>query len=392
MLQERNLVAAIYYHPEAYPPTLNAIAVLSRQFNSISLVHRPHLKGNWQYPANVTAIASGSYITSREQEMAGLKQKVLFFYRFVSDLLKECRKKRPAVILLYDTLALYAYKLIRPLLRFKHILWYHNHDVAELATTRKYSISWLAIKGEQKLFNKIDLFTLPAAERLQYFPMDTFRGRYFIIPNYPAVAFYSKFYQPRKLEDEVRILFQGRIGDGHGFETIIPLLANQVANKKWKLILKGHCDEAYKQQLIEIATTHQVADKITFVGFTPYEDVPKLAATCHIGIGIFANREIMHLSLGTASNKLYEYAAVGLPVIYLAEEHFSRYLHKYQWAFPVTFTPASIVNALEKIVDNYTFYSSCAYHDFQRELNFEHSFEPVSDYLKSENLWKRGPL
>lgn len=380
-----NLVIGIYYHPEAYPPTLNAVSELSKCFDGITIVHRPHLKGTWQYPVNVQAVASGSYITSVGQEQSSLPKKVNFFRQFVFDLWKAIKQSKADIVLLYDVHALFAYYLIRRFISKKHAIWYHNHDVFELKDQRKHSIGWYACKAEKKIFSKLQLFTLPTAERLAYFPMDQFSGKYFVIPNYPSLQFYSRFYHPKKLNGEVKLIFQGRIYEGHGLEEIIPLLAEKIGGRQLQLVLKGHCPEDYKQKLLAQASALNVTQMLSFAGFTPYEEVPRLAASCHIGIGIFSKKETMHVTLGTASNKLYEYAAVGLPVLYLAEAHFSRYLQQYEWAFPVTLSTTSIREAIVAIIQNYEYYSASAHESFTQGLNFEAFFSPVKQYLENNS-------
>ncbi|HEY0678979.1 MAG TPA: glycosyltransferase [Chitinophagaceae bacterium] len=382
-MNERNLVIGIYYHPEAYPPTLNAVQMLSESFSEITIVHRPHLNDKWQYPSNVRTIPSGSFITSKEQEQSSVVRKVGFFWQFTNDLLRAIRAKKPSVVLLYDVHALFAYKLIRPLIG-KHFAWYHNHDVSELSRERRFSIGWFAVKSEKRLFSKLDMFTLPSAERLRFFPLENFKGQYFVIPNYPSLKFYGSFFKLRLPDSQIRLLFQGRIGEGHGLEEIIKLLHKKVAGKDLHLVLKGFCDQEYKEKLLRLATEYNVADKVSFIGFTPYEEVPRIAATCHIGIGIFSKRETMHVTLGTASNKLYEYAAVGLPIIYLNEDHFNHYLKNYTWAFPVDLNENSILNAVGSIVDNYAGYSNAANKSFRESLNFEKSFKPVLDYISTQ--------
>src|SRR5690348_10464486 len=128
-MKNNRLVIGIYYHPEAYPPTLNAVTALSDIFESISIVYRPNLKGSWQYPENVKPIASGNFITSEEQAASGFFQKISFFRKFVADLKKECLAAQPSVILLYDPLPLLAYSMIKASLTFPHRVWYHNHDI-----------------------------------------------------------------------------------------------------------------------------------------------------------------------------------------------------------------------------------------------------------------------
>jgi hypothetical protein len=380
-LQNRNLVIGIYFHPEAYPPTLNAIGELSDCFKEITVVHRPHAKTEWQYPENVRTVASGSFVTVRQQELASLPVKIGYFATFMKSMLKACREKNPAVILVYDSMSLLAYRLIRPLIPKDHILWYHNHDVSEWQTLRKYSIGWFAGKTEAKAFTYIDIFSLPSNERKQYFPFDSFAGQYFFIPNYPARKFYNRFYKPKTLDSPLRLIFQGSIGPYHGIEEIISFLGETIAGRELELVLKGPCREEVKKEYEDLARKHDVSSKLIFAGVTAYAEVPRTASTCHIGIGILAKNDIMNLTLGTASNKLYEYAAVGLPVVYYNSENFARFLGRFPWAVPAPLSAIGIKEAISKIAANYEQLSVQAHKDFDSSLNFESGFESVKTYL-----------
>lgn len=375
-----NLIIGIYFHPEAYPPTLNAIGELSDCFNHVTIVHRPHLKGSWNYPSNVQAISSGAFITSVQQETAPLFKKVFFFIQFTKLLLYECRKNKPVVILVYDNLSLLAYFLIRPLLQ-KHKIWYHNHDVTETGSLRKYSIGWFAARQEMKAFKYLDIFSLPSEERLSYFPMNNFKGRYFFIPNYPARKFYAGFYTCKQPSQPIRMIYQGSIGPYHGIEEIIPLLKESINGYHLELVLKGPCREEYRKLYTGLAERHGVKNKLFILGVTPYAEVPVAGSACHIGIGILAKQDVMNITLGTASNKLYEYAAMGLPVIYYNSENFTRYLKKYSWAFPADLTTESIRTVIENIIMNYKALSEQAHADFEHELNFENGFAEAKKYF-----------
>lgn len=375
-----NLVIAIYFHPEAYPPTLNAIGELSDCFDQITIVHRPHLKGSWEYPANVKAVASGKYISSMNQEKASFSKKIWFFVAFVGSLFLACNKKKPVIILVYDNLSLLAYRIIRPLLH-KHKVWYHNHDVTELNLIRKFSIGWFAAKHELKAFKYLDIFSLPTNERLPYFPMNKLKGQYFFIPNYPAKRFYARFYSHKELSQLVRIIFQGSIGPYHGIEEIIPLLKESINGYNFELVLKGPCRAEYMKLYTEMAEKHQVKNKLIFMSVTPYAEVPVASASCHIGIGILAKQDIMNTTLGTASNKLYEYAAVGLPVIYYNRANFTQHLHKFLWALPVEINNEDIKEKIGIILQSYTRLSAAAHHDFMQNLNFETGFSMIKSYI-----------
>jgi hypothetical protein len=378
-----NLVSAIYYHPEAYPPTLNAVTELSRVFDKIAIVHRPHLIGEWEYPGNVRAIPSGKYISSRDQEKTGRVGKALFFLRFISDLMLQCIRLRPSVILVYDAHALFAYTLIRPFIP-KHRLWYHNHDVSEKERESKYSIGWFACDVEKKTFRKMDLFTLPTPERLRFFPLNKLKGKCIIVPNYPSRKFFTQFRSNNPSDQFFNLIFQGRIGEGHGLEEITELLGREIDGKRIRLVLKGYCDPKFKDHLVTIAGSER-GPYLEFVGFTPYADVPKTASLCHVGIAIFAKTDVMNLTLGTASNKVYEYAALGLPVLYLEKSPTGDVLSKYYWAVGTTLHPKDIFEKLLYISKHQESLRKAALEDFDNSLNFEIAFSPVLEYLDSVN-------
>jgi hypothetical protein len=247
---------------------------------------------------------------------------------------------------------------------------------------RKYSLGWFAKKVEFSFIRKLDIFTLPTDARLPYFNMKQFKGKYFCIPNYPSLHFYKPFYQERTIGTEVKIIFQGRIDKGHGLEEIIPLLKSTLSGHSLKLILKGYCKDDYYSELKKLGIDNNVENSIEFYDFTAYKEVPALASTCHIGIGIFAKDDVMNKTLGTASNKVYEYAAVGLPVLYLDKSDFEKHLQEYNWAFPVTLSSISIKNQIENIITNYTEYSKDAHTSFLKKLHFEYAFNEVKSLFK----------
>lgn len=133
-----------------------------------------------------------------------------------------------------------------------------------------------------------------------------------------------------------------------------------------------------------LADRYGVRGKIRFEGLTPYSEVPRLSATCNIGIAIFTKNDVMNLTLGTASNKIYEYAAVGLPVIYNDSEQFTRHLGKYAWALPTSVTTTAIRNNIASIIRGYDGLSAAAHRDFMQEVNFEKGFSAMKYYISAE--------
>lgn len=376
--KNNNIVIAVYSHPEFYPPTLNAIGQLAKQFDNVYVISRNVLISEWDYPSNVKLIKTGNFISIRQSEKKNIIYKTISFLSFTLNLYKLIILKRPCLIHICDNIPLFSVFLIHKLISKEIKLWYHNHDVADLSLNRNFSIGWFASKYEDFMFPKIDIFTLPSTERERYFPINLLKGNYYFLPNYPAKHFYNKFVNSNKhLEHEIKLIYQGSIGPGHGLEEIISILGVKIRDKIVTLHLKGFISENYKLELIKCAELNLVKKQLFFYPVTAYQDVPKLASTCHIGIAIHTGTDIMNSTLGTSSNKIYEYAALGLPVLLYDNKHFRDTLSQYNWASFSNLEKENLINCILIIDENYKIKSKMAIDTFQNSLNFEKYFEII---------------
>lgn len=376
-----HILIGIYSHPEIFPPTLNAVMELSKFYTLISFVFRNNLAGNWNYPKNIKLVSSGSYISVKDQMQTNLLYKFYYFFCFLISFFRQALLIKPSTILVYDPVALYAYSILRPILLFKHIIWYHNHDVFLKGEHSKISLMGLSIHAEKKSFKYLDIFSLPSLDRKKYFPLKSYTGKFFFIPNYPSLEFYNKFYSAKTIDSEIRLIYQGQISENHGLEEIINMLDSDIYNKRLKLCLKGYCSENYKEKLLKLAAIKNVSDKIEIIGVTPYHEVPLIGSRCHIGLAIFKGQDIMNSTLGTSSNKIYEYAALGLPVLLFDNEHFRLHLEKKEWAYFTDCSQSSLKKNIEDILNNYPIISKSAHYDFNHEFNYENQFRNVLDFL-----------
>lgn len=371
----RNLVMAIYSHPEYYPPTLNAIDQLAPHYDSIYLLHRNVFGFDWVYPENVFLVGPDKLHSAREVEKGGYFKKLGWFLAFCLSFLKLVRKQKAHTILLYDCIPVLAYRLTRFFFDKPQVLWYHNHDVADQNYIRKYSIYWFAWKSEQWIFPLLNIFSLPAIERKVFFPLDRLLGKFVFIPNYPSLKRYGT--SEKFIDQELDILYQGSIGPLHGLEEIIPILGSKIGGYSFRLILKGFVREEYLLKLKQIANNHNVEGKLVYLPPSGYNEVIENAKRCHIGIGIFKKQDIMNNTLGTASNKIYEYAAAGLSVLLYDNEHFRAALSKCQWVFFTDTTPDSLSGSLQEIVEKISLLSQAAQKDFTDKYCFELYFKDV---------------
>lgn len=375
------LVIGLYSHPEYYPPTLNALEYLSGIYEHIYIIHKNVHGFDWQYPANVTLLHTGTLMSVEAAQNAGRMAKMSMFFGFVRLLHKTIKQHKPDTVLLYDNLALFAYRLVYRFIKKTRVFWYHNHDVSEPQYMRKYSLTWQAWKSEQWAFPRLNYFSLPAMERRDYFPMNRLKGTFWFIPNFPSVKVYGAT-RENNTGDTFKLLYQGSIGPLHGLEEIIPLLATPIAGKNLRLVLKGFVSNDYLEELKHMAREHGVEDRLQYIPPGGYKGVVDNARTCHAGIGIHKKQDVMNKTLGTASNKIYEYAASGMPVLVYDNEHFRASLSGRSWVFFTDTGNASLSEQLTKMVTEWATLSAAALSDFQKELCFEKAFLPIIEQLE----------
>ncbi len=382
MKKYNRIVVSIYIHPDFYPPTINAINNLAEKCDELIVVTRNNCKEDYPNGSNIKFVKIGSYATPYESASKNLIFKTIAFLKFTFKVLQYSKSKKTDWLISYDPIPLFSYYLINWLLPKTVQCWYHNHDIPEINVNSKFSIGWLAAKYEQKALQKMHYFTLPSDDRLVYYPNLNPKTKYALIANYPSTRIYNQARQTKLEEAEtIKILYQGSISKGHSLEEIILLLNKGVSGKKLQLVLKGPVREQYKNELNVIATANNAKNCVDWIGVGLYKDLQAITKSCHIGIAIYKGTDVMNKTLGTASNKIYEYAACGLPILVYDNEQFRKYLSNYKW---VVFTNGSIESlnkSISYIIDNYSDLSKQARADFEQYFNFEQYFkllEPTS--------------
>jgi len=168
-----------------------------------------------------------------------------------------------------------------------------------------------------------------------------------------------------------------------GIEEIIKLLPLKINNKNVKLVLKGFLRPDYEKMLKKLVEGANITDEVEFIGLTPYQEIANITCSCHIGIAIFSKNDVMNQTLGTASNKIYEYAACSLPILYYNNAHFTHHLGHLNWAFGTDVSNKSLISSIEEIDNNYDQLSASAKKSYLEDLNFEHHFQPVVEFLNA---------
>jgi glycosyltransferase involved in cell wall biosynthesis len=381
MKKFRRVIVSIYIHPEFYPPTINAILCLSEVCEEVVVVTRNNSLVQFPFPENVSLIKTGKYITPYDSERMSTSSKIVSFLKFTWTFLSESLSNHNDLVLLYDAIPLFSYYAVRLFMKNKTRVWYHNHDMPNINYVRKFSIGWFSAKYEAVAMKHIDYFSLPSVDRLRYYPWLKPQIPFFYFPNYPSL----KVYHPQENHilpaTSFRLIFQGSIGEHHALEEILLLMKEKINGREMELVLKGPVRETYKNKLTELAQKYNVASRLHWHGIGPYNELPGLTRSCHIGIAIYMGKDEVSKTLGTASNKIYEYAACGLPALLYDNEQFRKSLSSVEWAFFTDGTAASLKSTIQDMLNNWLTISKKARYDFEHTLNFEINFNHILKQL-----------
>jgi glycosyltransferase involved in cell wall biosynthesis len=109
-----------------------------------------------------------------------------------------------------------------------------------------------------------------------------------------------------------RLVFLGEIGTQDRVDRATEVLAHLVRERgiDAELLIIG--DGPERPRVEASVRELQIQDRVTITGFVPYERVPVLLATAHVGIDTAAPTEV---NQGTTMVKIIEYLVVGLPVV-----------------------------------------------------------------------------
>lgn len=360
---KKNVLISIYAPIDAFPPTINLIQQFCLKNYNVFAIEVAKKK----FYHSAINLFSQNAICSGDLLPIFIRNYFVFF-KFLITMLKILRMSNCKEFVLFDAYTLMAYALLKKfgLINKNSKVWYHNHDVALPNIFKLGSLGRLVHRLEYRNLKYVDYFTIPSQERSTFFSSKKVD---FVLPNYPSIFMYDK-YKTKLLPRSLNLIFQGRITNGHGLEAIIDLINLGTMSTDVSLVLKGIISNDYKE-LLKSRINIDKKDRLSFIGYTEYEKLPEITASCQIGVAIFQPKSFMDATLGTSSNKIYEYVACGLPIIYLGTEHFKKYLSKYSWAFAVNDNPESISKAINEIINNYDFLSKKAKESFVRELNYE---------------------
>jgi len=372
-----NVLALHFTHPEGYPPALNAINCIAEKATKLTVLSTNTLPTKWNYAENVELILLKGEHDRFKFVNRSKTEKLKTYINYIFKTRQLIKRDKIDLLVIYDDVPFFLHLLATLFLKKTYKLWYHNHDVYPLSTFKKYGINWLGAISIQKYFDRIDYFSIPALERKKMFPLTNFKGKFFFIPNYPS----KKIIQPSKnsyinWKDEkyIKIIYPGSPSIKNGFEELIDIIDKPIDGKKITLTIVGETNAKYKKDLTEYAISKGVADQLFFIGRIPYIEMSKFLKNYHIGWSMYKPEDMRTSTVASASNKIYEFLANGIPTIVLDNEHHREYLASSKAIFFSDLSPQSIISTINQINQNIEQLSEIALNEFESRFQFEINF------------------
>ena len=368
-------LVTIYNSIELYPPTLNAIELMQSEFDGIQIICIDNYSGpTTKFNDNVSLI-------NLHFNNESIVSRINSFARYIRAIRRSIRNDSPDLILVYDAEAAFALSIALIGVSKKTTIWYHVHDSIDKKYMKKYTLNHLSIISQNKLFKNISFFTLPASERVETYKSFQYNCACYIIPNYPLLEVYKKV-QAQSPTNEVILVYQGRVVAKRGIEQILKVLSKNKLLLPIKLHLIGKIDDNFKLELYNLINNLGISSSVFIFGTVPHRKLHAYTSKGHIGLAIYTADDNIHTTLGTASNKAYEYTACGMPFLYFNNEHFSKYFKRMRWALPVNLDEDSIENAILFAIGDYLRLSNEAKEYFTNNANYEAVFSPFLELVK----------
>jgi glycosyltransferase involved in cell wall biosynthesis len=273
-------------------------------------------------------------------------------------------------------------------------IFYHCHELPEQLSSLSSLTGWVQ-QLEKRWVNKVTEVIQPEKERANlYQKFFGLKKAPIIVPNYPLSSFLSfdlNWYDLIDQRWENPILFyRGSISDNISMIEIVQSLRLLPLhnNKKIKCNFVGFLNEKNKEILEKEVKRLDLREYFVYSGrIKLYRDVQQITLAASIGFCLYKPLSKSFQYTSTSANKIYEYAACGLPVIVPNTENYRKYFNQESWiCFADPDDPQSIADAVIDIFSDFHKYQAMclsARKAFEEKLNYETVFEPIVSHVKN---------
>ncbi|HAN47229.1 MAG TPA: glycosyltransferase [Cyanobacteria bacterium UBA8156] len=387
------IAMVLYGNPDYYPPTFNAVSLLAQNF-SVQVIGRNQDPPHRLYPANVTVHRFGEYTSVREREQWSVVQKLWEYGRFIQDLASRLGSAR--LVYAYDGFAYNAVLAAQCLMGKRIPVVYHSHETdGEIASWRSLT-GWIQ-RLECRTVAEAAIVVFPEKDRAIQFQQRAVPAMPIpqIVPNFPLRSvFRFDLDWERCWQDRWRsptVFYRGTISDGSAMKESIAAVASFPPTVKLRFV--GFASESVQAACFAEADTWALGERFAYLGRRAYDELQDLTLRAGVGLALYKGTSFGALACATACNKIYEYAACGLPVVVSDLPNYREFLGQEPWVrFADPNDSQSIAAAIAAILQDFETYrtmAQAARHAFETKFNYEIVFAPVAELIS--NLVKPMP-
>lgn len=386
-MHKKKIGVIIYANPDDYPPTINAVTILSKEFDII-IICRNQNKTQITYHDNVRLYRLGKLKTSREKETQGAGVKIIEYILFVMRTIFYIRFHNCRLIYSYDMHAFVAGFLASRVGRNIPLI-YHNHELTSSEEVKGLSciIKWI----ELSLARYADKIVFPDIGRARFFQSKAkLKELPVIVMNVPLRV--DKL-PPNKLKEILKtkgfsegtkvILYQGAVAKAHALTEIIKSMVYWPENTI--LVIIGIIYGEFDKEINALAKAFNVSSRVIILPFVPFSQLFSYTVGAYIGLALFKSEHINLIFIAGASNKIFEYLAMGIPVITNDSPYFREVLDS---SFVYFAKPDSVedigkvINSVFLNEEEYCHKCQAARNAHLSKLNYEEQFSPLIEYIR----------
>jgi glycosyltransferase involved in cell wall biosynthesis len=312
-----------YSNPDLIPPIINEVRVLAEAGAWIDVLCRDY-GGTWNisYPTSTRIVRM-----PRGDTWSNMREYLAFVGKVI-------RLSNPmaSIVIGHDMHGFVAARFAAWLRRRPLIYQCHDYVQADMANTFGLRI---VKRLEALLARTADAVIVPDADRAEIVARELrLRRPPIILPNAPLSAAVPATSPLRAaLEDmgysfERVLLRQGRIGPGHAIEATLCSMPHW-SNSSWGFVLIGDGPEEYQRQYRQLAADLGVETRFVILPPVGYDEILGYTVGADAGSALYEPIHVNNRHITTASNKLMEYLACGLPMILSDTPAMQRFLACY---------------------------------------------------------------
>ena len=379
------VIVAFYSNPEHVSPLIDSIEILAKDFKVI-VVSRDVGTFNFKYSQNVFLHIVGPHYDINQFTTSTYK-KIYGYFLFILKLFNLIRRENGSLLFLYDIHAFLAGSIANRISNNVPI-FYHQSVTSLLKELPKFRFMYWAKRIEFFFCRNVKMLSFPDPHIAKLFLEDASLNReVLIIENCPKrIEQLPKLaLQMQKLKDMGNRIVLHR-GPLKGTDIIEVIRSIKFWPQNVILALVGFYPTDLIDMYKNIANEENVSNKIIFVPYLPSrEELLEFMIVADLGLVIYKVVDLNHKYMGPT--KLYDYLALGIPVVAPEEMSFISGLVRelgvgLTYDRPTSEIIGKTIFELLEHTDRHKM-SQKARQVHLSKLNYEAQFQPIMDEIRT---------